>query len=195
MKKAEAAAKAVRVITVPPLVVIAFVGILSVLTDGTVFCPADTAVTILLLGIVPALAYPLQRFVPAFRDQGRHGQRRFAFVMSLLGYTLAVFCGLLSHASRPLLLIDLTYLISVILLKLCNLLLTIRPSGHLCSITGPMSLLVHFLGWNVILPCFVLLLLVGWSSVYLHRHTIAETISGSCVGILGYLLAALFTLS
>lgn len=191
MDKKKSTAKVIRMLTVPPILLIAFILILVFAYDGAVFRGADIGMTILLLGIVPILAYPLQQFVPAYRDKGRAGQRRFAFVLNLIGYGLALAYGLLSHASKHLLLIYFTYAISVVLLTACNAALPFHASGHLCSIATPMMLLIHFIGWTAVLPCLLLALLVGWSSIVLRRHTFPEIVSGLCIGVLGFLLACL----
>ena len=36
----------------------------------------------------------------------------------------------------------------------------------------------------IVLPIFVLLLLVSWSRIVLHRHTLAQVVGGSLMGII-----------
>jgi membrane-associated phospholipid phosphatase len=58
----------------------------------------------------------------------------------------------------------------VLILIFFNKVLHIRASGHGCSVTGPLVLLIYFIGPVVILPCIMLACAVVWSSVLLKRH-------------------------
>ena len=83
----------IRKITVPPtfaatLLVVAYVmyphyfGSIWQVVGGLVF-----------LCILPLLAYPLQKYVPHFKDNGRDGQRRLAMIFSAV--------AILSQSSEP----------------------------------------------------------------------------------------------
>ena len=50
----------------------------------------ECIILLLLLGIVPVLAYPYQKVSPKYKAGGRSAQRKLAFVFTLLGYTAAL---------------------------------------------------------------------------------------------------------
>ena len=55
--------------------------------------------------------------------------------------------------SPQMLLLCLTYFFSVVLLTLCNKALHVHASGHACSVTGPLLLLIYLVDWTLIFPC------------------------------------------
>ena len=171
-------AKTIRFVTVPPIVVAAELTVLLLFED--VFPQTlDFWLALLCLGILPVFAYPLQRFVPAFRQGGQKMQRKLAFVLSPIGYIGAVICSILRGAVPNLLYISIVYLLSVILLILINALTSFHASGHGCSIGGSIILPCLFLGGYAILPGGLLFGLVFWASVYLKRHTPSEFLLGA----------------
>lgn len=182
-------AKAVRIATVPPVMVTALILILTFACSGVVKSGVEAGAAIVCLGVLPVLAYPLQGLFPSWRSRGREGQRKLAFLFSLIGYTLALLFGIAAKAGRAMMLVFWTYFISVLLLTLCNAVIKVRASGHMCSVAAPMLLLVYFLDWRAAVPCALLFGLVAWSSVMLKRHTTGEVVLGSCVGGFGFAAA------
>lgn len=181
-------AKAIRVITVPPLMVALM---LTVLYFGADIFPAPTDLWLMLLflAIVPALAYPVQMLVPAWRGGGRKTQRNLAFVFSFAGYGGAVICSILRNAIPNLLYIAVVYLISVVILTLFNLLSPWHASGHGCSLMGPILLVCLFMGWYAV-PAGILLYAASlWASVYMKRHTVREFLLGSLSSTLAAAIA------
>lgn len=79
MHKKDQAAKIIRVITVPPVLVIALSIILYYRNDRMFRNLTDVLLTICFLGIFPILAYSMQKQIPDFKDRGREGQRNLAF--------------------------------------------------------------------------------------------------------------------
>ena len=146
---------------------------------------------IALLGIVPALAYVLSGFVPKVKKQGREGQRKLAFITNFFGYSIALLWAILTNVRNQLLLICLTYFISVVLLTICNKGFHFRASGHASSFTGPLILLVYFLGWKFMIPALIIAALIVWASVYLKRHTIKELAGGILVNILAFIFSVI----
>lgn len=140
--------------------------------------PVQLALSLLFLVAVPLLAYPLAALLPLYRKQGREGQRNLAFLLNPLGYLAAVIYGCSADVSRSLLLIYLTYFLSVAVLLIFNKVLRQRASGHACGIAGPLILLIYFIGWMCVLPCAIIFAAVTWSSLYLHRHTPGELTAG-----------------
>ena len=188
---ADKIAKLVRFVTVPPLVVTAVMTILYFCED--VFPTAlDYALTVLFLGFLPVLAYPLQKLVPAWRRGGRAVQRRLAFVITPLGYAGAVITAVLRRAIPNLLYISVVYLLSVVLLLLFNKLTPLRASGHACGLAGTVILPCLFIGWQAILPGVLLFGLAFWASVRLGRHTAREFLLGASIAALSAFVCFFF---
>lgn len=170
-------AKIIRIVTVPPIMVLALLVVLYFTSDMFASI-TQLLLSILFLMLIPILSYPVAELIPSIKAKGREGQRNLAFAFTPVGYLAAVLYGIFAHVSSPLLMIYLTYLISVIVLTMFNKLFKLRASGHSCSITGPLILLVYFTGIVSLLPCLVLFSLVMWSSLRLKRHTVSELVYG-----------------
>jgi len=143
--------------------------------------------SILFLALIPVAAYPLQPLIPKYKDKGREGQRNLAFGFTAVGYAGAVLYGVFAHVSNDLLMIFLTYFLSVFALLVSNKIIKFRSSGHMCSITGPLILFIYFIGWIAIIPCLVLFGLICWASLLLKRHTLYEVIGGCACCIAAFL--------
>ena len=189
----ERIAKAIRVLSVPPVMVSVLILILAFSKDGIFRSALEIVITIVLLGFVPILAYGLQKILPGFKEQGREGQRKLAFITNLVGYSAAFLWALIADVENALLLICSTYFFSVVLLTICNNGLHYRASGHASSFTGPLVLLIYFFGWKVIIPCLVIAALIIWSSIYLKRHTVKEIVGGIVVCLLSFTLSLVIT--
>lgn len=95
-------AKAIRIITVPAILVTALIVTLY-FTERYIFNTyVDAVSAIVFLGILPILAYPFQYAVPALRQKGRTCQRKLAFLFSLLGYTAGFIYGFAAKTSTEL---------------------------------------------------------------------------------------------
>ena len=190
----EKTAKAIRIVTIPPILV----GILTVLLinirPGLFRSPADIVLCLICLAIIPVLAYPLQPLLPSFRGKGREGQRRLAFILSFSGYAAGVIIGLISGVSAELQFIFNTYLVSVLILIIFNKLLHLRASGHACSITGALLFLIFFAGPAAVIPCIIIFILIIWSSLVLKRHTPLDLTLGSLVCAISFFINYLFLL-
>lgn len=189
----ERIAKAIRVLSVPPVMVSVLILILAFSKDGIFRSTLEIVITIVLLGFVPILAYGLQKILPGFKEQGREGQRKLAFITNLVGYSAAFLWALIADVENALLLICSTYFFSVVFLTICNKGLHYRASGHASSFTGPLVLLIYFFGWKVIIPCLVSAALIIWSSIYLKRHTVKEIVGGIVVCLLSFTLSLVIT--
>lgn len=174
-------AKVIRVITVPPLLIIVLLILLYNFRADIFNSPWELLWLLLLLGVVPVLAYPLQLLLPGWKAKGREGQRKLAFIMSIAGYTAAMAVGYGMHVSNDLQLICNTYFISVVLLAILNKLLHVRASGHACSMTGPLVFLIYYIGWIYLPISLIVAAAVIWSSLYLKRHTVKDLILGILV--------------
>lgn len=179
-------AKIIRIITVPPIMILGLIIILSSLRTDIFQNKAQIIISILFLGILPILAYPLQPIVPKFKDKGREGQRELAFILNIVGYILAVIIGYFMRVDSNLQFIYNTYLISVILLTILNKGFHIRASGHACSATGPLLFLIYFIGFKAIIPCIIVGYGTIWASLTLKRHTKIDIAMGTLTCILAF---------
>lgn len=193
MRFKDVLAKTIRVLSVPPVMVTSLILILAFNKDGIFRSTSEVAISILLLGFVPVLAYGLQKILPGYKGQGRKGQRKLAFITSIIGYTCALIWAFAAGVNISLLFICATYFFSVVLLTVCNKGFHYRASGHACSFTGPLVLLVYFFGLKVLVPCLVIAGLIVWSSIYLKRHTLKELVGGMVSCLLAFGLSMILT--
>lgn len=191
MSVKEKIAKVIRVISVPPVMVAVMLCVLALSGKNYFNGRGDVVVLIVLLGVLPVLAYPMQKIIPALAEQGRGGQRKLAFIMNGIGYTAAYIWSLLADTTWSVRLITSTYFLSVILLTICNKALHVRASGHACSFTGPIVLLIYLLDWKAVIPCLIAAVLIIWSSLALKRHTPGELAAGITVCILSFAISVL----
>ena len=187
----ERIAKIIRVLSVPPIMVSIFILILAFNKNNIFRNSEEIIIMIVFLGLVPALAYVLSGIIPAVRSKGREGQRKLAFVTNLVGYGIALLWAVLTNVSKELLLICLTYFLSVVFLAICNKGFRFRASGHASGFTGPLVLMIYFLDWKVIAPVLIIAALIVWASLYLKRHTIKELAGGILVNILAFIISVM----
>ena len=182
--------KAVRVITVAPLMALLLLTILYLrdpaLFDGVL----NFILSVVFLTGFPLLAYPLQPLFPAFRDKGREGQRTLAIYFAVAGYIGGCLSAAALRAPEGVLTIFLCYLASGTLVLLSNKLLHFRASGHACGVTGPLLLLLYF-GQLAGFFGIPLLALVWVSSIAMKRHTAAQLVGGTAIPVLSLILAVL----
>ena len=67
-------AKIIRILSVPPIMVSIFILILDIHKNNIFRNSTEITIMIVLLGLVPALAYVLSGLVPKVKKQGREGQ-------------------------------------------------------------------------------------------------------------------------
>ncbi len=182
-----ALAKAIRVLTIPPVMV---ASLLTILYFGADVFPSvgDYWLTMVFLAILPVLAYPVQKLVPRLNAGGRRMQRNLAFVFSFFGYLGAVFVSVLRDAMPNLLYISLVYLLSVVILTLINCLTPWHASGHGCSLMGPILLTCLFVGWYAVPAGLLLYAASLWASLYMKRHTLKEFLLGAMSSVVSALI-------
>ena len=185
-------AKGIRVLTVPPILITGMLVTLTVSLDNFCSSMAQMILAVLLLGLVPILAYPIQKLLPS-KGEVREEQRNLAFVLTFAGYLTALIFSVAGGCGRQLQYIIVSYFISMSLLVFFNKVLHVRASGHACSVTGTLYFLSFFLGTGAIIPCACIAIAVVWSSLHLKRHTIQEIFWGSAV-CLPCILASVFIL-
>ena len=133
------------------------------------------------LTVLPTLAYPLQKYIPHFKDKGRDGQRTLAMLFSFAGYLLGTITVYVISAPLQLKLIYMEYLLCGAAMLLLNKCFHLKASGHACGIVGPVILLLYFglyipaiIGTALIVPVYI-------SSTRTKQHTAAQLIGGSII--------------
>ena len=188
MEKKHTGAKIVRVVTAPPFMALALVVILwlkgLIPPDGMLWAA-------LFLTVLPLLAYPVWKIVPALEKKGRDSQRKLAVIFSVAGYLIGTALCLIAGRGRLELILYLTYLASGLLVALFSYAVHIKGSGHAAGVAGPTALLIFLLGpWYAL--GFVILALVYWCSLVLKRHTLSQLILGSILSPASAILLLLF---
>ena len=186
--------KIIRIITIPPVLVSALFIIIYFKRPDVITSLRDLLLSILFLGIIPFLAYPVVSLIPNVKDI-RGTQRKLAFVLNILGYILAFVYGFIFKVAIDLKLIYSTYLISVILLTFINLVLKTKASGHATSMAGPLYLLIYLKLYFFLVIFIVSYILVFISSILLKRHTVKEFMIGTLVPVVALMLSLLIFIS
>ncbi len=182
----------VRILSVAPVLAAAMVIVLFVTDRSAFHSPVTFGVMVATLGVLPLLAYPLQRFIPKFKDGGRHAQRTLAMIFAVIGYVLCTVLLLVLGATKAELLICLTYLISGVLILIINKVLKLHASGHGCGVCGPIPVLLVLGLYAAAAIYAVSAVFVCISSVRSKRHTLSEFLGGAAVSVVTALLLALF---
>lgn len=179
-------AHAVRVISVPPVMVGILLTLLYTLRDTVITTAADMVVSLLGLTVLPILAYPVAYAIPAYRKKGREGQRSMAMYFSTVGYVAVFVYGLLTDVGVGLMHIYAGYLFSVVIILVSNKVFKVRVSGHACSVSGPLVFSGYFLGsWGIAVGavCWVAIL---WASLVMKRHTVKEFLLGTLTCLVAF---------
>ncbi len=181
---------AIRKITVPPVFAVMLLLLLYIFHPEYFGGIAALILGIAFLALLPILAYPLQGFIPHFKDKGREGQRTLAMIFSFVGYLLGVITAFAMKLPKEITAVYLVYLSCGILILIFNKLIKLRASGHACGIVGPVLLFVYF---GLYIPAVIgaiLIIIVYITSVITKRHTPLELVLGSIIP--AAVLAALF---
>jgi membrane-associated phospholipid phosphatase len=113
-------------------------------------------------------------------DVSRRSERVGPFVFGLFSVCLGWFALTLMHG--PALLITVLLLTAVSGLVMMIITLWWKISLHASSLACAVTMLTVLYG-AIMLPTFALLVLVSWSRVVLRRHTLAQVVVGSLLGI------------
>lgn len=176
-------AKVIRVLTVAPVMAMATLCTLFIVDSGLFGEWYHFAISVLFLGVLPLLAYPMQPYVPKFKDRGREGQRTLAMLFAVGGYILGCVTNAFLSAPVSLWIIYLDYLISGMLILVFNKLFRLRASAHACGVAGPAAL-IAYLGVPVaIIPGVVLYFGALWASIKMKRHTWQQFIGGAAISL------------
>ncbi len=188
-KSKNAIAKIVRGIAIPPTFVFTLSVLMYILKQSAFRGFFDLAVMLFTLALCPALAYPLARILPHYKNAGRAGSRSLAFITSAVGYTIGTLYAFLSNASDDLKFIFVGYAVALVALTVLNKLCRLKASGHACGIVGPLLYTVYYFGPLFLIPCALIAAAVVWASVYRKSHTPGELLLGSLCAFAGFFLA------
>ena len=184
------AAKAIRVLTVAPMMALVMLLVLYVRDSPLFGSPAAFVLLLLFLVVFPLLAYPMQPLIKKYKDKGREGQRALAMDFAVAGYIGGCLSAVLLHAPKSVWIIYLSYLLSGILVMLLNKLLHFRASGHACGVTGPFAILVYF-GQPLGFLGIPLLAIVCLSSLRMKRHTAWQLLGGTVIPVAALAIAVM----
>ncbi|MBC3887995.1 hypothetical protein GH810_06700 [Acetobacterium paludosum] len=187
------AAKIISIITIAPIMSFCMFSFLYVADSGHFQNLTNYLLAVICFAFIPILAYPLQKFLPKFKDKGRDGQRKLAFIFVILGYTLGLISAFIAKAPIQYLMIYISYFLSGLILTFVNKILKIKASGHACGVMGPVVVCIYFLG-NFSWLFLLLLPIVFWARMKIGRHTLKELLLGAAVSLLCTLLAIIIIL-
>ncbi len=179
-------AHAIRIISVPPVMVGILLVLLFTLRDDVIVSTVDMVASLLGLTVLPILAYPVSFAVPSIRKKGREGQRSLAMYLSTVGYVAVFVYGLVASVGTGLMHIYAGYLFSVVIILVSNKVFKVRVSGHACSVSGPLVYSGYFLGiWGIIAgaACWGAIL---WASLVMKRHTFKEFLLGTLTCLVSF---------
>lgn len=170
--------RVIRIITVPPVFAIGLLLTVYFMHHGNVLSDGQLVCGLIFLGFLPVLGYPLQKYIPYFRDRGREGQRSLAMIFSTAGYILGCAAAVLTKASPALCMIYLEYLLGGIAMLIFNKEFHLKVSGHACGIVAPVLLLIQFGLYVPAMIGAILAIPVLVSSVKTGRHTVLQLVGG-----------------
>jgi len=171
----------IRKITVPPVFAASLLILLYIAHPAYFGGIRQMLCGLLFLVVLPLLAYPLQKYIPHFKDGGRDGQRSLAMIFSAVGYLLGTLTAFVSSAPDEVKIIYLEYLLCGISMLLLNKVCKLKASGHACGIVGPVLLLAYF---KMYIPAWIgalLIIPVYISSIQTKRHTAPQLVGGSMI--------------
>ena len=173
--------KTIRKVTIPPVFAALFLSLVYLTYPAYFGSPMHWIGAVFFLAVLPTLAYPLQKYLPKYKNRGREGQRSLAILFSIAGYLLGTAASFVCSAPAELQFIYVEYLLSGIGMLLLNKGFHIKASGHACGIVGPVMMCLYF---GLYLPALIgamLILPVYISSVRTGQHTVPQLFGGSTI--------------
>jgi membrane-associated phospholipid phosphatase len=166
----------------PAIITLPFILLVALYThEANALLAAGIIVFFLSVGPMGYIFYGVKTGKFSDVDVSIRSQRTGPFVFGLASGLLGLLILELTHAPHLMTIIMLLILVCGVILMVTTFWWKI--SMHASAISGAVTMLGVLYG-KIILPAFVLVALVGWSRVVLHRHTRAQVIGGSAVGIL-----------
>ncbi len=177
--------KFIRIITIAPVIALALLLAIYFAAPENGVTGGQLALSIFFLVVLPVAGYPLQPFIPGFKNGGREAQRKLAIITALIGYICGIIYAAICCVPDILMAIYLTYLISGIAVALFSKLTHIKASGHACGVMGPIAVAVYYISpWALLGLAVYALAFV--SSVRMKRHTAVELIIGSIIPVAAF---------
>lgn len=184
--------KIIRVITVAPVLAIIMAAIIAGSCEGIFPSPWHLAYSMFFLGVLPLLAYPLQKYIPAYKDKGREGQRNLAIIFAAAGFTIGCIMSFVFPASDGMRVIFLEYFCGAFAVLVFNKGFHIRLSGHACGALAPVALFLYFRLYAAAVVGTVLAVLVFVASIETKRHTFFQLVGGGLVPLISIIVIGLF---
>lgn len=184
----------IRKITVPPVFAILFLLTLYGFYPAYFNGLFQLICGLFFLGVLPLLGYPLQKYIPHFKDKGREGQRTLAMIFSMAGYLLGTLVSFVWKSSAELHIVYFLYLLCGVTIFVFNKGFHLKASGHACGITGPFVLFVNFGMYIPAIIAALIIIPVMISSVKTKRHTGGQLLGGSLIafGCMAVIRAVLY---
>ena len=188
----ELSAKVIRVITIAPIMALLLMTSLYLSDAALLGGLPQYLASIFFLAVLPVLAYPLQSFIPLFKRDKRSGQRKLAFITSVVGYLCGIIFATATNAPMIVHVIYWTYFLSVTLLTAFNSFTPWKASGHACGVCGPVVTMVYFIGPQA-LTALLIYVALFWASLKMKRHTVTELILGGLDSVFAFAIVLLMT--
>lgn len=171
----------IRKITIPPVFALLLLLLLYAFHPSYFGSIWQLAIAIFCLAVLPTLAYPMQKYVPGFKDKGREGQRTLAMLFSFVGYLAGTIVAFACASPIELKIIYLEYLLCGIGILVVNKVFKMKASGHACGVFGPVVLLIYFRQFVASIISAFLIVPVFIASVKTNQHTPKQLIGGSVI--------------
>ena len=181
----------IRKITIPPVFAVVLLCSVYFTHPAAIGSVWQLIAGILFLAGLPTLAYPLQKYIPHFKDKGRDGQRSLAMLFSFAGYLLGTVVTLWQDAPVELKIIYLEYLFCGISMLVLNKVFKLKASGHACGVIGPMIMMVYLGLYIPAAICALFAVPVYISSVKTKRHTPMQLLAGALIPLVMLLIVHL----
>lgn len=184
--------KVIRIITVAPVLALIMVCVVAENCGGVFSSPWHLAYSMFFLGVLPLLAYPLQKYIPAYEDKGREGQKNLAIIFAETGFTMGCIMSFVFPAPDGLRVIFLEYICGAFVVLIFNKGFHIRLSGHACGALAPVALFLHFRLYAAAVAGMVLAVLVFAASIKTKRHTFFQLVGGGLVPLISIVVIGRF---
>lgn len=171
----------IRKITVAPIMAAVMLTAFFLFTPEIFQSAFMYILSLFFLGFLPMLAYPMQKYIPPYKNKGRDGQRSLAMIFAVSGYVLGIAAGLFAHAPKGIILIYLEYLLSGMTILLFNKCFHRKISGHACGVFAPIGLFIYFKLYICAAIAILSAVVVYIASLQTKRHTLSQLIGGSIV--------------
>jgi hypothetical protein len=174
-------ARFISTVLSPAVVVLPFIILVALYTgDANALLSVGLAFFFLSVGPMGYIFYGVKMGKFTDVDVSVRTQRTGPFIFGIASSLLGSFILQWMHG---------THLVVVILqlIALCGFIMMIttfwwKISMHASAIAAAVTTLTMLYG-KIVLPAFLLVVAVSWSRVVLHRHTRAQVIAGSIVGV------------